>query len=80
MKIEVSEEWMEEKNGENAHHKYSIRGFEGHLQSDVAVVVADVICFVLLLCWLFKNKREIKMKLEVSGELRQQENGRNAHR
>ena len=43
MKIKVSGELMEEKNGENAHHKYSIRSFEGHLQSDVAVVVADVI-------------------------------------
>ena len=65
MKLKVSGEQTEQKNSGNDHHKYSIRGFTSHLPSTVAV--ASVILFLLLLRWLFQNKRQTKMKLKVRG-------------
>ena len=51
MKLKVSGEWMEQKNGRSAHRKYAIRGFERHLPSYVSVAIdaGGVIFFVLLL-------------------------------
>ena len=65
----------------NAHRKYSIRGFERHLPSDVDVdvAVACVLFSVLIMCWLFKNKRQTKMKLKVSAKWTEQKNCGNAH-
>ena len=80
MKIKVSEEWIEQNNGRNTHLKYNIRVSERHLLSAVAFDVADLIFFVLLLSWLFENKRRTTMKMKISGEWTEQNNGRNARR
>ena len=47
MKLKVSVKLTEQKNCGNDHHKYAIRGFDGHLPYPVAVAVtvAAVIYF-----------------------------------
>ena len=66
---------MEQNNCRNAHRKYAIWVSDRHLPSAVAVAVYGVLFFVLLLRWLFENKRETKMKLNVSGEWTEQKKG-----
>ena len=63
-------------NSRNAHHKYLIRGFKRHLP----YAVAAVIFFVMLLHRVFEKRRETKMKLKVSGESTEQNNGGIPHR
>ena len=63
-KVKVSGEWTKNNNCGNANPKYTIRGFKWHLPS----AVSAVLFFVPLLRWLFKNKRQTKMKLKVSEE------------
>ena len=67
------------KERQHAHCIYSIRGFERHLTSVVAVDVAAVLFFVLLLQRLFEHNRQTKMKLKVSGKWTEQKNSRSAH-
>ena len=67
MKMKVSREFIEQNNGVNAHHKYSIRWFERNLPSSIYVAVYDVLSFVMLLSWLFENKRQTAMKMKFSG-------------
>ena len=78
MKLKVSIQLTEQNNCGNTHRKYIIRGFNGHLP--YAVGVAGVLFFVLLMRWLFENKRETKIKLKVSGESTEQKNGGSADR
>ena len=61
LKLRVRVKWTEQNNCGNAHHKYAIRGFDQH----PTYAVADIIFFVLLLYWLFENKRNTNMKLKV---------------
>ena len=47
MKMKVSGEWTEQKNGGNDQRKYAIRGFEWHLPSAVSV---SILMFSFLHC------------------------------
>ena len=80
MKLKVRFKKWEQKNWVNAHQKYAIIGFDRHLPYDVAVDVAAVLFFVMLLCWLFENQRDMKMKLNISREWTKHKNDGNAHR
>ena len=55
------------KTAETIIRKYFIRCFDLHLEYSVSVSVADVICFVVFLRWLFENKQEARMKLKFGG-------------
>ena len=79
MKFKVSEEWTEQRKYGNAYCKYAVRGFKRRLLGDLAVAVAVVFSFVLLLRWFFENKRLTKMKLMVTGEWMEKNDIGNAH-
>ena len=76
MKLKFSVSKTEQKNCGNAHSKYNIPGFNRHLTYDVAVVLF----FLRLLRWFFENKCNTKMKLKISREWTEQNNGRSADR
>ena len=57
---------MEQNNCGNSHCKYAIRGFDRHSPFDVAIAIAAVLFFVLLLCWFFENIRRMYQKMTSS--------------